>query len=90
MRQVTIDEARDISNRVSAAATALITAAAVFAVGVVLVRVFWAWTVPDILPLAVEQGLIAATIGWLTAVKITAFAAILGTTGSLIAGRWSV
>ena len=42
-----------------------------------LVKVLWAWTVPDLFPGAVQQGLVAGSISWLTAVKIALFAAVL-------------
>lgn len=42
-----------------------------------LVKVMWAWTIPDLFPGAVEQGLVAASISWLTAIKLALFSAIL-------------
>jgi len=43
-----------------------------------LVKWMWAWTIPDLMPGAVEQGLVAGSISWLTALKIALFVAILG------------
>jgi hypothetical protein len=54
-----------------------------FVVVLLLIKVLWAWTVPDLFPGAVEQGLIARSISWLAAAKIAIFVAILsGITGS--------
>ena len=57
--------------------TLLITAAVVFVVALLLVKVLWAWTVPDLLPGAVEQGLVAGSISWLTSLKLAIFIAVL-------------
>jgi len=48
-----------------------------FVVVLLLVKLLWAWTIPDLFPGAVEQGLIAARISWLAAVKIALFIAVL-------------
>jgi len=42
-----------------------------------LVKFLWAWTVPDLFPGAVEQGLIAKSISWLTALKVAIFVGVL-------------
>lgn len=42
-----------------------------------LVKLLWAWTIPDIFPGAVEQGLMAGSISWYTAFKIAVFVAVL-------------
>ena len=42
-----------------------------------LIKLMWAWTVPDLFPGAVEQGLVAAEISWLTSFKLAVFFAIL-------------
>lgn len=62
---------------------AVIPAAIAFgAMGVVLalflVKWVWAWTVPDLFPGAVGQGLIAKSISWYTAFKIAVFIGVLG------------
>ncbi len=42
----------------------------------------WAWTIPDLFPGAVDQGLVAGSISWLTAFKLALFVALLtGITG---------
>ena len=42
-----------------------------------LVKIIWSWTIPDLFPGAVEQGLIAESISWYTALKLSVFIAIL-------------
>ncbi|MEA3293439.1 MAG: hypothetical protein U9P81_00455 [Euryarchaeota archaeon] len=49
-----------------------------------LLKLLWAWTIPDIFPGAVEQGLVAETISWYTALKIALFMAV---TGGLMGAR---
>ncbi len=48
-----------------------------FVVGLFLIKILWAWTVPDLFPGAVQQGLVAKSISWLTAGKLAIFIAIL-------------
>ncbi|MFV9629516.1 MAG: hypothetical protein ACNYWM_00320 [Methanosarcinales archaeon] len=43
-----------------------------------LLKLLWAWTVPDIFPGAVEQGLVAETISWYTALKLALFMSVTG------------
>lgn len=53
-----------------------------FILSLFLVKILWAWTVPDLFPGAVEQGLIAKSISWFTAFKVAIFVAVLaGMTG---------
>ena len=54
-----------------------------FVVFLFLIKLVWAWTIPDLFPGAVEQGLVAGTIGWFTAVKLALLVAVL----SAIAGH---
>lgn len=42
-----------------------------------LIKILWAWTIPDIFPGAVEQGLIVANLSWLTSLKIALFTAVI-------------
>lgn len=59
----------------------------VFAVALVVIKALWAWTVPDLFPGAVAQGLVAGTISWLTAVKVAIWVALLsGTAGGAHVG----
>jgi len=53
---------------------ALITGVA--AVMFLVIKLLWAWTIPDLFPGAVEQGLVAAEISWLTSLKLALFLAI--------------
>ena len=48
-----------------------------FVIVLLLVKLLWAWTIPDLFPGAVEQGLIAGAISWFTALKVAIFVAIL-------------
>ena len=49
----------------------------VLLVKMVVLVLLWAWIVPDLFPGAVAQGLIVATVPWLTAFKIGLVAAIV-------------
>jgi hypothetical protein len=51
--------------------------AVIFILALLLIKVVWAWTVPDLFPGAVEQGLIAAQISWWTAFKLAILVAVL-------------
>ena len=42
-----------------------------------IVKALWAWTIPDLFPGAVAQGLVAESISWLTAFKIALFLVVL-------------
>ena len=44
----------------------------------VLLKLLWAFTVPEIFPGAVEQGLITATLSWTAALKLAVFIFIVG------------
>ncbi|MBL7224221.1 MAG: hypothetical protein ISS72_10230 [Candidatus Brocadiae bacterium] len=60
----------------------LVVLAVVFVISLFLVKILWAWTVPDLFPKAVEQGLVAGEISWFTALKVAIFIAVLsGITG---------
>lgn len=56
----------------------LVVFVALFVLMLLLVKLLWAWTVPDLFPGAVEQGLVAASISWLAALKLALFIAVLG------------
>jgi hypothetical protein len=55
----------------------VIVACVAFVVVLFLIKALWAWTVPDLFPGAVSQGLIAASISWGAAAKLAIFAAVL-------------
>ena len=48
-----------------------------FIVALFLVKILWAWTIPDLFPGGVEQGLIAKEISWYTSLKVAIFVAAL-------------
>ena len=48
-----------------------------FIVTLFLVKILWAWTIPDLFPGAAEQGLIAKEISWYTSLKVAIFVAAL-------------
>jgi len=56
---------------------ALLVACIVFVVVLLLIKALWAWTVPDLLPGAVRQGLVARDISWLAAAKLALCVAVL-------------
>jgi uncharacterized membrane protein YkvI len=60
---------------------ALVVVLATFVVALLLLKLLWAWTVPDLAPGAVEQGLMAASISWFTAFKLAIFVAVLAGIG---------
>ena len=43
-----------------------------------IIKWLWAWTIPDLFPGAVEQGLIAKEISYFTSFKLALFFATLG------------
>ena len=70
------------------AITGTLALIAVYAVIVLLlVKLLWAWTIPDIFPGAVSQGLIAGSISWFTAFKIAVFVAVLAGLAGVRRGR---
>jgi hypothetical protein len=42
-----------------------------------IVKMLWAWTIPDLFPGAVQRGMVAGSISWLTAFKIAVFLVVL-------------
>ncbi len=51
--------------------------AGVFLAVLLLLKLLWAWTIPDLFPGAVEQGLVAGKISWYTAFKVAIFVSAL-------------
>lgn len=65
-------------NKVWLAVLGILAIVAVYGIIVLLlVKLLWAWTIPDLFPGAVEQGLVARDISWITAFKIGVFVAVL-------------
>lgn len=58
-----------------------------FLLGLVLVKLLWAWTIPDLFPVAVQRGFIAGEISWLTSLKIAIFVGLLGGIAGARRGR---
>ena len=59
----------------------VVVACIAFVVFLFVIKALWAWTVPDLFPGAVKQGLVAETISWGTAAKLAIFVAILAGLG---------
>jgi len=51
--------------------------AIVLVVALLLVKLLWAWTIPDLFPGAVAQGLVAGSISWFTSFKVALFVAVM-------------
>ena len=49
---------------------AILVSLITFFVTLFLVKIIWSWTIPDLFPGAVKQGLIAKEISWFTSFKI--------------------
>jgi hypothetical protein len=52
-----------------------------------LIKVVWAWTVSDLFPGAVDQGLIADSLSWWSAFKLAILVALLGSLAGFRRGR---
>ncbi len=63
--------------------------AGVFIVVLFPVKLLWAWTIPDLSPGAVAQGLIAGTISLHTALKVAIFIAVMAGLASVRRGKQS-
>tara|TARA_Y100000310_G_scaffold332353_1_gene407758 strand:+ start:51 stop:323 length:273 start_codon:yes stop_codon:yes gene_type:complete len=59
----------------------------VFIVTLFLVKILWAWTIPDLFPGAVEQGLVIGTLTWFTTFKVALFMAVLTFLQGLLVGH---
>lgn len=53
-----------------------------FLIGIVLVKLFWNWTMPCIFPKAVDGNLIAESISWWSAAKLSVFFTLLSSVSS--------
>jgi hypothetical protein len=60
-----------------------------FIVALFLVKILWAWTIPDLFPGAAEQGLIAKEISWYTSLKVAIFVAALAGIAGIRRGKKS-
>ncbi|OPX24041.1 MAG: hypothetical protein B1H04_02975 [Planctomycetales bacterium 4484_123] len=61
--------------------------AAVFVVVLLVVKLMWGWTVPDLFPGAVRTGLVARSISWFTALKLALFLGLLAGAAGLRRSR---
>jgi len=60
----------------------VVAAAIVLIISLFLIKVFWSWIVPDLFPGAVEQGLIAESVSWLTTLKLAIVCAVISGAGA--------
>ena len=67
----------------------LVLVAGLLILALFLVKLLWAWTIPDLFPGAVEQGLIARSLSWYAAFKLAIFVALLGGLTGARRGRGS-
>lgn len=61
--------------------------ASVFLLALLLIKLLWPWTIPDIFPGAVDQGLITRKISWYTSFKLAIFIAVLAGIADIFHGR---
>ena len=59
----------------------------VLVVALLAIKLLWAWTIPDLFPGAVAQGLVAGDISWFTALKLAIFVAVLAGVAGLRGGK---
>jgi hypothetical protein len=61
----------------------------VFVLALLLIKLLWPWTIPDLFPGAVDQGLIAREITWYTSFKLAIFVAVLAGISGIFHGKES-
>ena len=61
----------------------------VFILALLLIKLLWPWTIPDLFPGAVDQGLIAREISWYTSFKVAIFIAVLAGIAGIFDGKES-
>ena len=59
-------------------AAALGSMVGLFLVSLLVFKFVWPWVIPDVLPGAVDQGLVAESFSWSTAAKLALPIAVLG------------
>ena len=67
----------NVSRIVGFLVAGIVVACISFIIVLFLVKWLWAWTIPDLFPGAVGEGLVAAEISWLTAIKLSLFIAVI-------------
>ena len=56
----------------------------VLVLALLVIKLVWAWAIPDLFPGAVKQGLVARDISWYTAFKLAVFVGVIfGFTGAI-------
>ncbi|NLO72976.1 MAG: hypothetical protein GX100_02555 [candidate division WS1 bacterium] len=55
----------------------LAVVAVVLILTLLVIKLLWAWTIPDLFPGAVASGQVAGTISWYTAMKLAIFIAVM-------------
>jgi len=61
----------------------------VFVLALLLIKLLWPWTIPDLFPGAVDQELIAREISWYTSFKLAIFVAVLAGIAGIFDGKRS-
>jgi hypothetical protein len=61
----------------------------VLVLALLLIKLLWPWTIPDLFPGAVDQGLIAREITWYTSFKLAVFVAVLAGIAGIFHGQKS-
>jgi uncharacterized membrane protein HdeD (DUF308 family) len=67
----------------------LLIIVSVFILALLLIKLLWPWTIPDLFPGAVDQGLIAREISWYTSFKLAIFIAVLAGIAGIFDGKES-
>ena len=61
------------------ALVAIVMAGINMLLGMFVMKIFWAWTIPFLFPMAVEQDLIVSSISWYSAFKLSFFITLIVT-----------
>jgi len=67
-----------VSKVIAAISAVVAVVGLVFILSFLLLKLLWAWTIPDLFPGAVAQGLIASEISWWTSFKLAVFLGVMG------------
>jgi len=68
-----------VVSKVTAVISAVIAiAGVVIALSFLMLKLLWAWVIPDLFPGAVSQGLVTAEISWWTSFKLAIFLGVMG------------
>lgn len=61
--------------------------AALLVLALLVIKLLWAWTIPDLFPGAIESGHVAESLSWYVAFKLAVFVVILGGLAGFRRGR---